>query len=440
MLTAISRYGARVIPNTEQTVAALEKQGRLIEGPEIAAFEQAFARRLGLTRATSASFGRMAFYYLLKALELPKGSEIIFPALTFWVVPELARVAGLVPVFADIDPRTYTIDPDAFERAITPRTSAVVPTHLYGLTCDMEAVMRIARRHNLAVIEDCAHALGARFRGQPAGTFGHGAFFSFQTLKPLNTYGGGIAVARDPDVQQRVADLAAAEPWPSRERVTKRLQLGRAQRVLIRPRVFTWTLFPLLWGASFVTGNPDVYLWEKIRLALAAAGAVSPSGTRTRRRPSGSKRSRSLDTWTTATQKHAQQLDATLSGTAGVQTPFVPEGYEHVYYQYLRRGAGPRRRHPPCDSSRRGRREPARRRVPVARAVRRARIRRALPGRPAGGRIGATAGLRGAVRGRSVEGRAHAAACRGADAPAEAGAVTCLTCGWTHGVSCGPIW
>ena len=142
MLTAISRYGARVIPNTEQTVAALEKQGRLIEGPEIAAFEQAFARRLGLTRATSASFGRMAFYYLLKALELPKGSEIIFPALTFWSCRGLARVAGLVPVFADIDPRGYTIDPDAFGRAITPRTSAVVPTHLYGLMCDMEAVMR----------------------------------------------------------------------------------------------------------------------------------------------------------------------------------------------------------------------------------------------------------------------------------------------------------
>ena len=333
MLTAISRYGARVIPNTEQTVAALEKQGRLIEGPEIAAFEQAFARRLGLTRAISASFGRMAFYYLLKALELPKGSEIIFPALTFWVVPELARVAGLVPVFADIDPRTYTIDPDALERAITPRTSAVVPTHLYGLMCDMEAVMRIARRHNLAVIEDCAHALGARFRGQPAGTFGHGAFFSFQTLKPLNTYGGGIAVARDPDVQKRVADLAAAEPWPSRERVNKRLQLGRAQRVLIRPRVFTWTLFPLLWGASFVTGNPDVYLWEKIR-SLSPLPEPYTERYSNAQAAIGLEALTLLDTWTTATQKHAQQLDATLSGTAGVRTPFVPEGYEHVYYQY----------------------------------------------------------------------------------------------------------
>ena len=93
----------------------------------------------------------MAFYYLLEALQLPKGSEIIFPALTFWVIPEFARVAGLKPVFADVDPRLFTLDPCAFERAITPRTSAVVPTHLYGLPCDVERIVGIARRHGLAV-------------------------------------------------------------------------------------------------------------------------------------------------------------------------------------------------------------------------------------------------------------------------------------------------
>ena len=248
------------------------------------------------------------------------------------------------------------------------------------------------------MIEDCAHALGARFRGQPAGTFGHGAFFSFQTLKPLNTYGGGIAVARDPDVQKRVADLAAAEPWPSRERVNKRLQLGRAQRVLIRPRVFTWTLFPLLWGASFVTGNPDVYLWEKIR-SLSPLPEPYTERYSNAQAAIGLEALALLDTWTTATQKHAQQLDATLSGTAGVRTPFVPEGYEHVYYQYCVEVPDRAGRHPPRDSSRRGRREPPRRRVPVARPVWRARIRQALPGRAAGSRIGATAGLRGTVRG-----------------------------------------
>src|SRR6185295_14567341 len=153
MLTAISRYGARVLPNTEQLVAGCQARGEFIQGPHIAAFEAAFARRHGMeaAHAIAASYGRMAFFYILNALNLPRGSEIVVPALTFWVVPELARAAGLKVVFADLDPA-------AFKRAVTPNTRAVVPTHLYGLPCDMDAIMTIASRHNLTVIEDCAHA------------------------------------------------------------------------------------------------------------------------------------------------------------------------------------------------------------------------------------------------------------------------------------------
>ena len=125
MLTAISRYGARVLPNTQQIIAECQRRGELVRGPKIKEFEETFARRLGRGRAISASFGRMAFYYILKALGLPPGSEIILPALTFWVVPELARVAGLKPVFADVHPVTFNLDPEALERAITPKTRAV---------------------------------------------------------------------------------------------------------------------------------------------------------------------------------------------------------------------------------------------------------------------------------------------------------------------------
>src|SRR5262245_13148664 len=186
-LTAISRYGARVLPNTEQLVAGCKARGELIQGPQIAEFEAAFARRAGVdpSRAIATSYGRMAFYYILKALDLPHGSEIVLPALTFWVVPELARAAGLKVVFADIDPATFSLDPAALERAVTPNTRAVVPTHLYGLPCDMDAIIATAKRHNLTVIEDCAHALGATYDANPVGTFGEAGFFSFQTLKPL---------------------------------------------------------------------------------------------------------------------------------------------------------------------------------------------------------------------------------------------------------------
>ena len=120
MLSAISRYGARVLPQTEDIVAGCKARGELIQGPQIREFEAAFARRAGMDAAcaVTASYGRMAFYYILKALDLPAGSEIVVPALTFWVIPALARVAGLKVVFADIDPETFTLSPAALERAI----------------------------------------------------------------------------------------------------------------------------------------------------------------------------------------------------------------------------------------------------------------------------------------------------------------------------------
>src|SRR3954453_3336314 len=161
MLTAISRYGARVLPNTEQLIAGCKARGEFINGPEIGEFEHAFEQRAGRGTGIAAAYGRIAFYYMLQALDLPPGSEIIFPALTFWVVPELARVAGLTVVFADVDPKTFNIDPDSVERLITAKTRAIVPTHLYGLPCDMDRLMAIAAHHNLVVVEDCAHALGA---------------------------------------------------------------------------------------------------------------------------------------------------------------------------------------------------------------------------------------------------------------------------------------
>ena len=197
MLKAISRYGPRVLPNTEQIIAECKKRDELIRGPSIALFEKAFAKRLGGGHAIATSYGRMAFLYILKAFQFPPGSEIIFPALTFWVIPELARVAGFKPVFVDIDAETFNLDPEAFERAVTAKTVAVVPTHLYGLSCDMDPILSIARRKKLAVIEDCAHSLGATYKGQRVGTLGDASFFSFQTLKPLNTYGGGMAVVRE---------------------------------------------------------------------------------------------------------------------------------------------------------------------------------------------------------------------------------------------------
>src|SRR3954462_11190397 len=167
MLTAISRYGARVLPNTEQLIAGCKARGEFIKGPQIAEFERAFEQRAGRGTAIAAAYGRIAFYNMLNALHLRAGSEIIFPVLTFWVVPELARVAGLTVVFADVDPNTFNIDSDSVERLITDRTRAIVPPLLCGRLCDMAGVLEAAPRHNLVVVEDCAHSLGATYKGRP---------------------------------------------------------------------------------------------------------------------------------------------------------------------------------------------------------------------------------------------------------------------------------
>ena len=333
MLTAICRYGPRVLPGTRNIVARCRERGELIQGPAIRPFERAIAERIGVDDAVATSYGRIAYYYLVKALALPAGGEVILPSLTFWVIPEITRVAGLTPVFVDVDPRTFNIDPAAIEAAVTERTVAIVPTHLYGLPCDMDAIMSIAERHGLKVIEDCAHALGARFRGRQVGTFGDGAFFSFQTLKPLNTYGGGLAVARDAGVLECVRRQAEAEPWPGQQRIDNRLKVGAAQRLFSRPAVFTATAYPALVVAMLWRKRPDVYLWEKVR-------PLDPMPPEYRERYTnvqaaiGLASLPHLDEWTAQTRAHARVMNEQLSGIPGIRTPFVPEGCEHVYYQY----------------------------------------------------------------------------------------------------------
>jgi perosamine synthetase len=196
----------------------------------------------------------------------------------------------------------------------------------------MDAIVGIARRYGLAVIEDCAHALGATWRGRPVGALGDAGFFSFQLLKPLNTYGGGMAVTNNAAVAQRLAERIAGDPWPDDAHVLRRLLLGRIQRIAIRPRVFSSSLFPVLYAASYTGTNPDVYLWEKIRPLDPL-----PAGYRERysnvQAALGLEGLRHLGEWTSAASAHARALDEALDGTP-IERPTVPKHGTHVYYQY----------------------------------------------------------------------------------------------------------
>jgi len=341
MIRTIARYGARHVSGSMSAALKAMVRGEGLRGPCIQKFEKQFAAYHGMQHAASASYGRMAFYYILKSLDLPAGSEIIFPALTFWVIPEMARVLGFRPVFVDIDPSTFNIHPAKIEAAITPKTGAVVPTHLYGQPCDMNRITSIARAHKLVVIEDCAHALGATYRGRKVGTFGQASFFSFQMLKPLNTYGGGMALTNDDLLAARIRRLAEAEEWPAAKEVFKKIVFGSLQRKLIGPYGFTFTMFLAFYIASFF-GNYDLsrYLWEQIRPLEPLPKSYRKKYTNAQALI-GLRMLDHIDEFNEINRAHAAKLSAALKGVDGIQPPVSPPDTESVYYQYCIRAADP---------------------------------------------------------------------------------------------------
>lgn len=333
-MRAIARYGVRTIPGDEKEIVAAFRRGEAVDGPAVKQFEDRFANFHARDFAVSASFGRMAFYYILRAFNFEPGSEIIFPALTFWVVPEIARRAGLRPVFVDVDERTFNIDPAKIESAITSRTRVIVPTHLYGQPCAMTEIMRIAEKYNLVVVEDCAQAAGARYRGRRVGTFGQAAFFSFQMLKGINTYGGGMAITDNAEIAANIRAQVEAEPRPSTADLIKRFSAGVTARSLVSPQGFAWWGFPIGAGLSSISdADLSQYFWEKIR-------PLEKFPTAYRRRFSnvqavlGLRALNKLDEFNERSQAHAETYTRGLADCEAIQTPQVIEEVEHVFYQY----------------------------------------------------------------------------------------------------------
>ncbi|MBZ0253947.1 MAG: aminotransferase class I/II-fold pyridoxal phosphate-dependent enzyme, partial [Candidatus Methylomirabilis sp.] len=204
-----------------------------------------FARFLGVRAAVSFSSGRAGIYHLLKALDFAPGDEIIVPAYTFFIVPAAVRLAGLTPVFVDVDRRTLNLDMDRVEEAIGPRTRALIVAHLNWLPADLDRAAEIAERRGLALIEDCAHACGARLRGAPVGTRGVGCF-AFGVGKNLSTLGGGMITTSEDGLAARLREVRDAMGFMPYEDLRGVFFGGLAQRLLTEPSVFTLTAYPVL--------------------------------------------------------------------------------------------------------------------------------------------------------------------------------------------------
>ncbi|CAA7613654.1 Pleiotropic regulatory protein [Candidatus Terasakiella magnetica] len=177
-------------------------------GPEGKPFEAEFAAYCGTKDAAGVNSGTTALHLALLAAGIVPGDEVITVAATFVATTAAILYANAKPVFVDVDPVTWTMDPARIEAAITPKTKAILPVHLHGLMADMDPIMAIAAKHGLKVIEDCAQAHGAEYKGRRAGTIGHVGCFSFYPGKNLGAYGeGGAIVSSDPEIMQTVRML-----------------------------------------------------------------------------------------------------------------------------------------------------------------------------------------------------------------------------------------
>jgi dTDP-4-amino-4,6-dideoxygalactose transaminase len=258
--------------------------GWYILGREVTAFEEAFAAFCGVGHAIGVGNGTEALYLALAALGVGRGDEVITVANAAIYEPLTILQAGARPVYADVDERTHTIEPELLEAAITPRTKAIMPVHLYGRMADMDAIMDVAHRHNLPVIEDCAQAHGARLGGRPAGSIGVCGCFSFYPSKNLGALGDGGMIVTD--------DVALAAK-------------------LRRLRMYGWE-------KRYYTVDPGGInsRLDEIQAALLHV------------------KLRHLPNWNDARRRIARRYDQLLAGT-GLVLPDAPADESHIYHLYV---------------------------------------------------------------------------------------------------------
>lgn len=271
---------AKPLIGDEEKQAVLEvlESGVIAQGPRVKMFEEAFAKICGTEYAIATSSGTTALHVALLAVDVGPGDEVITSPFTFIASANSILFTGAKPVFVDIDPQTFNIDVGQIEAAVTEKTKAIMPVHLFGLPCDMDPIMALAEKYGLAVIEDACQAHGAAYHGRPAGSFGIGAF-SFYPTKNIAAAEGGMITTNDARIDEKC-------------RVIR--QHGMRRRYYHDELGFNFRM-------------TDVH---------AAIGLAQ---------------AQKLRAFNEARIANARYLSNHLQG---VGVPVVPEGYEHVYHQY----------------------------------------------------------------------------------------------------------
>ncbi len=198
-------YGRQSVDDADiEAVVKVLKSDYLTTGPAVAAFEKKVADYVGAKYAVAVSNGTAALHVACLAAGIGEGDEVITTPITFAASANCVLYCGGTPVFADIDPDTYNISPEELEKKITSRTKAIIPVHYTGQPCDMDAILEIAHKHNLLVVEDGAHALGAVYKGKKIGSIADMTCFSFHPVKPVTTGEGGMIVTDNEELYRRL--------------------------------------------------------------------------------------------------------------------------------------------------------------------------------------------------------------------------------------------
>lgn len=304
--------------------------------PKVREFEAAFARFIGARHAIMTPSARYAFYLLLEGMGIGQGDEVVIPGLTYFAIPSIAVTAGVAPVFADVGLRTHVLDPAAFEAAITPRTKAVVPTHLYGTPCDMDAILAIARRHGVRVIEDCAQSTGARYRGRRVGSLGDAAYYTFGLTKNITTLSGAMITTNDDAVAAHCRARIDASTPAKQEKNAKEAATGLAMRLATHPFVYPLTLHPMIVLGNKLGkdpihdrfGEPEV-LYETL------PASFQKSRPRAVQAAVGLKQLDRIEALNGARIRNGRYLDEQLAHVPGLTVPEYPDGAEPIYMSFV---------------------------------------------------------------------------------------------------------
>lgn len=280
----LRRQNQTIWEELQEALDSVTRQAHFILGPAVERFERAFAAYIGRRYCVGLNNGTSALHMALRACDIGPGDEVITTPHTWISTSWAISYVGAKPVYVDIDPVTYNINPDLIARAITPRTKALLPVHLYGQACDMEALCRIAEEHNLVLIEDAAQAHGAMYDGRRVGSFGRVACFSFYPGKNLGAFGeAGAVVTDDESLAVRI------------RRLRDHAQDGRHRHVELGYN-------------TRMEGIQGAVLEVKLR---------------------------HLDRWNDARRRHAERYRELLSDVPGIEIPSAPHPEGHVWHLFV---------------------------------------------------------------------------------------------------------